>query len=295
MQLSTYMFRKAAHRSDCKRDAGLTIPPDIQRYEDIYYGPDKNHHILDVYRPKELAGKIPVIVNVHGGGWVYGDKNVYQWYCMDLASRGFAVVNYTYRLAPKYKYPAGIEDTNRLFEWLMNNANEYGLDTQNLFAVGDSAGAHMLSVYCAILGNPEYAKTYDLRSIPDLSIKAVCLNCGCYDAVLKVLDTSQLTGKLMRDVLPKKGTMEELEWISPINYVTEQFPPSYVMTCNHDFLKEQAPLMLEKMHAHNVECVSAFYGTEEEPLEHVFHLDVRSDVARQCNDEECAFLRKYIG
>lgn len=55
---------------------------------------------------------IPVIVSVHGGGWGYGDKERYQYYCMSLAQQGFAVVNFSYRLASKYKFPAPLEDTN---------------------------------------------------------------------------------------------------------------------------------------------------------------------------------------
>lgn len=294
MQMITLMFRRGCKRSDKKRDAGLTTPEDVKRYDDIFYGPDRNHHVLDIYRPKDLTEKIPVIVSVHGGGWVYGDKELYQWYCMSLAQRGFAVVNFTYRLAPRFKYPAGIEDTNTVFEWLINNASEYGLDTDNIFAVGDSAGAHMLSVYCDILSNPEYAETYHLRIPENLHINAVALNCGCYDAVLKAMDTTQNTAALMKDVLPHKGTKEELEWISPINHVTKDFPPAYIMTSNEDFLKDQAPVMLEKLHAEGVTCESAFYGTEQEPLGHVFHLDMRSEVAHKCNDAECAFFRKYI-
>ena len=55
---------------------------------------------------RRLAVSSPVIVSFHGGGWVYGDKNVYQFYCMELAKRGFAVVNYSYNqrgllLAPR--------------------------------------------------------------------------------------------------------------------------------------------------------------------------------------------------
>lgn len=294
MQMKTLMFRRGCARSDRKRDEGLETPENIQRYDNILYGPDRAHHVLDVYRPKDVTGKMPVIVSVHGGGWVYGDKELYQWYCMNLAQRGFAVVNFTYRLAPKYKYPAGIEDTNAVFEWLINNAAEYDLDTDNIFAVGDSAGAHMLSVYCDILTNADYAATYNLRIPQNLRLNAVALNCGCYDAVLKVMDKTQNTGALMKDVLPHRGTREELDWISPINYVTENFPPTYLMTCNDDFLKDQAPLMLEKLHAAHVPCENAFFGSEDEPLGHVFHLNIRSEAAQRCNEEECAFFRKYI-
>ena len=60
---------------------------------------------------------------------------------MSLVKRGFAVVNYTYRLAPEYQYPAPLEDTNRVVTWVMEHAGEYDLDTENVFMVGDSAGA----------------------------------------------------------------------------------------------------------------------------------------------------------
>ena len=105
------LIRKQFKEGDDIRDAGLTTPAGIKRFDDIAYGPDIDWQVLDVYRPKDIEGPLPVIVSVHGGGWVYGDKERYQWYCMDLALRGFAVVNFTYRLAPEFKFPASMEDT----------------------------------------------------------------------------------------------------------------------------------------------------------------------------------------
>ena len=105
------------------RDAGLTTPEEIERFDDIQYGADDTWQVLDVYRRKDARGKkLPVIVSVHGGGWVYGDKERYQYYCMDLAMRGFAVVNFTYRLAPEHKFPAPLEDTNLVMSWIMEHA-----------------------------------------------------------------------------------------------------------------------------------------------------------------------------
>ena len=80
-------------KGDRKRDAGLKTPEDVKRFDDISYGPDRKYQLLDVYRLKDAEGKLPVIVSVHGGGWVYGTKETYQFYCMSLAQRGFAVVN----------------------------------------------------------------------------------------------------------------------------------------------------------------------------------------------------------
>lgn len=88
------IIRAEFAEGDNKRDAGLKTPENIVRYDDIIYGTESKWQKLDVYRPKDAMGKLPVIVSVHGGGWVYGDKERYQFYCMDLAERGFAVVNF---------------------------------------------------------------------------------------------------------------------------------------------------------------------------------------------------------
>ena len=90
MSLMSFALRRAFRRSDDKRDAGLTTPEDVARFDDIVYGPDHKWNVLDVYRPKGAEGALPVIVSVHGGGWVYGDKERYQYYGMSLAQQGFA-------------------------------------------------------------------------------------------------------------------------------------------------------------------------------------------------------------
>ena len=136
MYASHLQKRKEFKAGDDVRDAGLTTPDDIRRYDDILYGEDTGWQLLDVYRPKEADGKkLPVIVSVHGGAWVYGDKERYQYYCMSLAQHGFAVVNFTYRLAPEFKFPAAIEDTNLVIRWIFENAAQYGLDTEHIFCV----------------------------------------------------------------------------------------------------------------------------------------------------------------
>ena len=99
-------FRKSAGQSDAVRDAGLETPDNIIRYDNICYGKDPVWNLLDVYHLKGVRGLCPTIVSVHGGGWVYGDKELYQYYCMNLAQKGFAVVNFTYRLAPEFKETA---------------------------------------------------------------------------------------------------------------------------------------------------------------------------------------------
>lgn len=287
-------IRKDFQEADDKRDAGLTTPEDIRRYDDILYGADKKWQLLDVYRPRDLEGvELPVIVSVHGGAWVYADKERYQYYCMSLAQNGFAVVNFSYRLAPEYKFPSQLEDMNSVFAWVLEHAGEYGFDARYIFAVGDSAGAHLLSLYSAICTNEEYAKNYTLQ-IPDGFVPtALALNCGVYN-----MDDEEkreaVTFSIMADLLPKQGTPEELRLVSPERYVTDHFPPTYLMTASGDFLKKHALYMAERLTEQEVEFEYHFYGNSENVLGHVFHVNMKMEDAAKCNNEECRFFKKFI-
>lgn len=293
MSVASRMFCKGAKRSDEKRDAGLTTPDDVVRYDDIRYGPDAAWNVLDVYRPKGVEGPLPVIVSVHGGGFVYGDKELYQFYCMSLAQQGFAVVNFTYRLAPKSKFPAPLEDTNLVFEWVLAHADEYGLDTSNVFAVGDSAGAQILGLYSCACTNPTYAACLPFATPRGFWPKAVALNCGVYRVEKGgLLDSST---QLIADYLPRKGTSEEIWQVSVAEHVTPSFPPAFVMTCEGDFLAEQAPPFVGVLEEKGVPVEYRYYGDAEHVLGHVFHCNIRSSWAQQCNAEECAFFKGLIG
>ena len=292
MSLTSFMLRTAFKRSDDKRDAGLSTPADIRRFDDIVYGTDPKRQALDVYRPRAAEGKLPVIVSIHGGGWVYGDKERYQYYCMSLAQRGFAVVNFTYRLAPKFKFPASLEDTNLVFRWVLDHASEYGFDSDLIFAVGDSAGAHMLGLYSNLCTNPDYAARFSFRPPEGFAPTAVALNCGVYEITLG--GKKDLTARLMADLLPNKGSAAELETVSVLRHVTANFPPSFIMTANNDFLREAAPPMAEKLKALGVPVRFELYGDEQNPLGHVFHCDIRTQTAACCNEDECEFFRSRL-
>lgn len=286
-----YMVRKSFGEGDAERDRGLSTPHDIRRYDDIIYGDNMQEwQSLDVYRPFKQEGKLPVILSVHGGGWVYGDKNVYQYYCMSLAKHGFAVVNFSYRLAPEYQYPASFEDLNTVCLWIKEHEEEYGFDTDHVFAVGDSAGGHMLALYACALTNPAYREQcgYDVQDL--LRFQALALNCGAYD-FRKVQEDII---RLMKVYLPDGGTREELELMSPVLHITEDFPPSFVMTANEDFLKPQAEYLIPVFVEKKVPYVYHCYGTEAYPLSHVFHCNMRLTEAAVCNKEECDFFRSFL-
>lgn len=284
----TTTIRRMFTEGDDRRDAGLVTPDDILRYDDIVYGTDPRWQSLDVYRPKAAAGKLPVIVSVHGGGWVYGDKERYQYYCMDLAQRGFAVINYTYRLAPEHLFPAPMEDTNMVFHWVMENAEEYGLDTGNIFAVGDSAGANMLGLYTAVCTNADYAAKYSFTPPENFVPKAIGLTCGTYS----MKKGEKQNSALMAEFMPNGGTEDEQAMLDVISNINEHFPPVFFMTCTGDFLHEEALNLAAALQKHRVPHVYRFYGDAKTELGHVFHVNIRLPEAQRCNDDTCEFFRR---
>lgn len=286
-------FRKEAKENDDIRDALMSTPEDVERWDNIVYGHiDRDIQVLDVYRPKQAEdGDLPVIISVHGGGWVYGDKERYQYYCMSLAQRGFAVVNFTYRLAPEHKFPAPLEDMNLVCKWVMKRARRYHFDTERIFAVGDSAGAHLLGLYAGICTNPAYAAQYDFEVPENFSLTAIALNCGVYSVDRETAGESTL--ELMKDFLPEQGTDEELQKINVLDTITDVYTPVFCMTSVSDFQKAQAPALIERLTENQVPFVYRVFGDKVNKLGHVFHCDIKTVDAAQCNDAECDFFREF--
>lgn len=290
MSLTSFLVRYSFSRNDRKRDAGLTSPDTIKRFDDIQYGSDPKWHVLDVYRPLGTEGILPVIVNVHGGGFVYGDKELYQYYCMALAEHGFAVVNFTYRLAPEFRFPSALEDTSSVFGWVLENAGAYGFDVNNIFAVGDSAGANLLGLYCCIYSNPDYARNFSFPA--PVCPRAVILNCGLYrQTYSKKKDLNTL---LMANLMPNRGTEEEYHLLCVGEHTTPDFPSAFIMTGEGDFLADQALPFYENLKALGVDTEYHFYGDKDHVLGHVFQCDIRLPEAIECTRDECEFLRERI-
>ena len=158
--------------------------------------------------------------------------------------------------------------------------------------VGDSAGAHNLTLYTCILTNPAYAAKYPFAVPEGFHVKAAALNCGIYQMVRSEKDT--MTPAMMKDILPQGGTDEEMALLSGVSYITQNFPPVFIMTSNEDFLNEQPELLTPVLKKLGIPFAYHFYGTKQNPLGHVFHCNIRLKIAQICNDEECSFFRSHI-
>jgi acetyl esterase len=110
--------------------------------------PARNHQIpVRIYQPARKKGKLPTLVFFHGGGWTLGSIAAYDSLARALASRASAmVISVDYRLAPEFPFPAGLDDAQLAFEWVVRNLGELGGDSARLGVAGDSGGGNLATV-----------------------------------------------------------------------------------------------------------------------------------------------------
>ena len=108
-----------------------------------YANPDGQHLQLDLARPKSAGEPLPAVLCIHGGGFRAGNRQGYDAQCIRLAEKGYVAATITYRLAPKYPFPAAIHDTKAAVRWLRANAKKYHIDPERIGVTGGSAGGHL--------------------------------------------------------------------------------------------------------------------------------------------------------
>jgi len=126
----------------------------------------KGGNRLDLYLP-EATKPYPLVVWIHGGGWVSGDKRLPP--CRSLLQKGFAVASLNYRLVSEAPFPAQLDDCKKAISWLCENADKYGIDKNRIGVWGASAGGHL----ALLLSTADNAK----------NVKAVCDWCGPSDLI----------------------------------------------------------------------------------------------------------------
>lgn len=154
---------------------GKTLMSDIRVIKDVPYNPSEDAHprqLLDLYLP--TRNHFPVVVYIHGGAWVGGDKQAYANIGTTLAEAGYGVAIINYRLSPEYTHPAHTQDGAMAIAWLVNHIQTYGGDPDRLFLTGHSAGGHMVSL---LVLDDQYLSAVDV----DLTIiKGVISYSGLY-------------------------------------------------------------------------------------------------------------------
>ena len=233
-------------------------PPEVEMVKDIPYIDDGNlYHLLDVYYPKGTASdeKLPVIIDIHGGGWMYATKDLNEYYCRALADRGFVVFNMSYRLVPDVTVDEQLQDVAYALKWINENMSSYPCDTENIMLTGDSAGG-MLSVYSEVLlQSPELREVF---GVVDAGIDIDALVLTSPVAYMKDGAISVYTKLLWGTDYKDRKTYNYMNLDEIIDYA--QLPPTYLITSSGDSIAHDQTLKAnELLQSKGVETVLRDY------------------------------------
>lgn len=156
------------------------LPANVELFSDIpYLDSGRSCHKMDIYRPKQAAHPLPVMVNLHGGGMVLCSKEVNRIFCGEMAKRGFLVFCLDYPLVPQATIPEILQDVCRGMNKVDEILETWGGDRRRVYLVGDSAGA-FLSVYeTAAQKNPQLAGAIPMTP-SSLPVQALGLISGMF-------------------------------------------------------------------------------------------------------------------
>lgn len=264
--------------------------------KDIVYNPQRFKHCkLDIYRKEGLSGKLPVIVNVHGGSFVATDKHYRRGFAYQYAAAGYVVLNLDYQLAPKNKYEGLIKDVYSALTFVKENADALNFDISKVIVCGDSAGGYLASAMCALATNDVLRKAYGVQDAGVVPMGAV-LYCGVYNPVKlldekMILNQQKMIGKLVFGITTKQEfcSIPDYRKADITAFVTSAFPPTFIShTDADDMCPAQGPLFVEALKRAGV-TFQEFHAVKI-PVSHDWQLSAQNPFSFKVHEATQEFL-----
>lgn len=227
------------------RQVALPFPmrnPEVRRKRNIAYAEGGKRYLLDVYTPRTprgAPGDCPVLLQVHGGAWVIGNKNEQGVPLMlHMAQRGWVCVAINYPLSPKARWPEHIVAAKQALAWVRENIADYGGDPSFVATTGGSAGGHLSALLALTPNDTEWQPGFETA---DTSVQACAPFYGAYDFAAQT--GSKAARVLQRSVLERYVVCQDPRECrdvyvaaSPLSRITEDAPPFFVIHGKHDSL-----------------------------------------------------------
>lgn len=294
---TVWLIRHAFAEDAEQRNAALArhLPQNVTALLDQRYA-DAERARLDLYRPAEASSPLPVVVWIHGGAFVAGDKSDLSGYLTILAGHGFAVVAVGYSRAPGAEYPTPVVEANAALGWLLMEAGALGIDPGRIVLAGDSAGAQIAAQLAAAIADPAYATEIGFEpAIGRSSLKGIVLFCGVYG--LAGTGGEGPFGDFIETVLwsyfgsKDPGDDPRLAQFAVIDHLGAAFPPAFVSVGNADPLQPQSVALAQRLEDLGVAVDRLFFPADQAPpLAHEYQFDLDREAGRQALQRLIAFL-----
>ncbi|BFH71146.1 alpha/beta hydrolase [Paenibacillus dendritiformis] len=278
-----------------------TIKKQVHVVKDVVYDKHgRENSLLDIYCPKHTGKDLPVIMWIHGGGFVSGNKEQTQEYGMALANEGYIVANINYALAPGEKYPQPVIQANKALEYLQAYISEYGGDMNRLFIGGDSAGAHIASQTAAVITNENLADSMGIQpSVDKKQLKGALLYCGLYNMDRMTRPQSSFILQFgVKSVfwsytgVKNFGTFSRLDEMSTVNHITPDYPPVFLTVGDADPLAPHSADLIDVLLGNGVEADTVLFDGTNPELGHEYQFDFTSPHAEKTLGRTLEFLRR---
>ena len=217
------------------------FPEGTVYHHNIPYANDTlKKHLLDIYRPANAKGAIPLVVWIHGGAWNLNDKYADMGYMKHTVrgflEKGYALASIDYRFSTTAPFPAQIIDCNAALEFLNANAAKYGIDKNRIVLIGFSAGGHLASLQGLALNN-DVSDFYPRGKKPTYKIKGVIDFYGPSDFLAMIGlsnpdSTSDPISQLLGAQALKRPDLSKRA--SPVTYVDKNDPPFFIVQGEKD-------------------------------------------------------------
>lgn len=221
-----------------------------------YSNPDDQHLQLNMARPQNGQGPFPSIVCIHGGGFRAGTREGFNGLCLQLAKRGYVAVTVTYRLAPKYQFPAAVHDVKAAVRWMRANAKKYNINPEKIGTTGGSAGGHLAQFLGVTGGIAEFEGTggnadYDSRVACVVNFFGPSDFTKSYDASV---DAAEVLPLFLGGNLQQERHRHIVS--SPLYWVTPNAAPTLCIHGTEDryVAHEQATWLVDRLKAADVDA-----------------------------------------
>ena len=275
-------------------DVNLPLPPSVKVEKGVEYGRGGDVALkLDLYQPaaedaEDAAAGRPAVIFVHGGAWQGGNREIYHYYCVKLAEKGYVTATISYRLSGVAPFPAAVQDVKCAVRWLRANAERLHIDPQRIAIAGGSAGGHLSLMAGYVTDEPTLEGD---GGHPEVSSRV--------QAVVNFYGPTDLTTEFARDngVVVKflggesyADQPELYRLASPNSHVTADDPPTLILHGSIDTIVpiDQAELLVAKLKAAGVSC-------EYDRVEGWPHtMDLEENVNRHCLAKIEEFLKANL-
>jgi acetyl esterase len=279
--------------------ASKHAPADIEEQRDLAYLPNERSARLDVYRPARHSNPLPVVVWVHGGGFMSGDKAHVANYLKIIAGAGFATVAVNYGLAPMARYPEPVRDVADALRYLQEHAARLRIDTSRIVLAGDSAGAQIAAQVGIVVSSRPYAASMQmLAPIPREHLRGLVLFCGLYDPDLR--DNAESHKRFLAMATKAYFGVEDISndprkaQFSIVGNLPAGMPPLFVSAGNGDPLVAHAYKLVEVARAKGVQVEPLFFESASPKLDHEYQFVLDSREGQEALQRMLGFLRRTL-